>query len=357
MVPVQRLTAALTRRSRLILALSLGVGLALQPLAATLKPALPYGVIGLLWAAMVRLDIKDARNHIQHPRRLMLALISIMVVMPLVLWGLGQGLEQGSALLPVGLASALLVMAVAPPVTSAPAMALLLGLDGALALLLLLGGTVMVPLIAPLLLGQFSTLALGPLWSWDGLAGKLALSVVGTTAAALLARRLLTLGAPQGRQGAFVALDLFSLGCLVVFAIAIMDGMVAVLWQHPGTVALMLGLAYGIALSSLVIAAVIGKACGLSRQTAATIGYCLSNRNMALMMATLPPATAAAGGDADSALLGTVWLWFAVVQFPIYTLPMILSHPLNHWMGAQAKRKRKSHQGTAQGGKDQHQRQ
>ncbi|GAB3457380.1 bile acid:sodium symporter family protein [Insolitispirillum peregrinum] len=323
-----RLISLLARRSRLILALSLGVGLAVPPLAAALKPLLAPGVIGLLWAAMVRLDVSDLRRHVRHPRRLLVSLALMMGGVPLVMWGIGQGLDH-LFVIPGGITAALVLMAASPTLTSAPALAALLRLDSALALLLLLGGTALVSFSAPLMMLALTPVPLGDLWTADGLAVRLLVLIAGTTLVAALSRRGMACLSHGARAQGLALVDLFSLLCMVVFAIALMDGVGPILWSRPWLIGGLLLLSYALALLALLGGMVIGGRAGLSRRMAASIGYCFANRNMALLIACLPPV--AATGE-SKATVDMLWLWFAVVQFPIYTLPMLLTRPLQAWL-------------------------
>jgi len=57
-------------------------------------------------------------------------------------------------------------------------------------------------------------------------------------------------------------------------------------------------------------------------KTAATVGFALGGRNMAPAMAVL-----------STAVPPETWLFFAVLQFPIYLLPMLLK-PIYRRIGA-----------------------
>ena len=122
-------------------------------------------------------------------------------------------------------------MAAAPPLMASGYLALMLGLDAALAVTLTLLSTALMPFTLPLvglyLLGVEIDVPLGDLML------RLALVVGGTLALAWLLRRLL----PEGfsRRHAEPLDGLAVLG-LLVFAIAIMDGVSALLLRQPGFV-------------------------------------------------------------------------------------------------------------------------
>lgn len=297
--------AWLARHARTLLAVSLLTGIVLPDLAATLKPWLPLGVAGLLWGAMVRLDWSAVRLHLGRPGVLAAGLGWMMLAGPFAAWAVAWGLGLSD-----GLTAGLILMACAPPVMSAPAIALMIGLDAPLILLLVVLGTFAAPLSAPLLLEVLTDLNLS--LSATSVALRLGLLVGGCALAALLARRIMGRG---GLQRAEPGLEVFSLGCMVLFAVAVMDGVAAALQADPGRVVVLIAGAFAAALGMLALSAAVFARLGWP--VALTIGYAVGNRNMALMMAALPTTG-----------LDDVWLWFAMVQFPIYTLPMILGRPI-----------------------------
>lgn len=300
----------LSRHARILLALSLFIGIALPDLSAILKPWLPVGVAGLLWGAMVRLDWAAVRRHLGRPGRLGLGLAWMMLGMPFAAWAVALALDLGA-----GLAAGLVLMACAPPLMSLPALALMIGLDAALALVLVVVGTFAAPLTAPVLLHALTGLEIG--LSAGALTLRLGLLVGGCAVAALAFRR--TLG-PRGMTRAAAGLDLFNLACLTLFAIAVMDGVADALRNDPARVLVLIGGTYAAALAQMAVTAAVFSRLG--RPTALCIGYAAGSRNMGLMMAALPATGTTATG------LDDLWLWFALVQFPIYTLPMVLGRPL-----------------------------
>ena len=99
---------------------------------------------------------------------------------------------------------------------------------------------------------------------------------------------------------------------LIVFAIPLMDGIVARAQSEPLKLAgFVAGAFAGMILYNLVMA--LGALPFLDRRTALTAGYCSGGRHNALLMAVLP-ATA----DPD------IFLFIAAVQVPIYLLPALL---------------------------------
>ncbi len=107
---------------------------------------------------------------------------------------------------------------------------------------------------------------------------------------------------------------------MLVFAVAVMDGVTARLVADPLYVAALLAIAF--AVQALLQAATALGFLWLGRRTAFTLGFLAGNRNMGLLLAVLP-----AGLHPDIAL------YFALAQFPIYILPAVLKPLYGRFMG------------------------
>jgi hypothetical protein len=194
----------------------------------------------------------------------------------------------------------------APGIISAATTAAFLQLDSSLALLLTLFTNFLVPFTLP-------PLALWPLdldlhISAVDLSLRLALIVVLASAGAFAIRRWL--GTRITEEASM--LDGLSVVVLMVFAIPLMDGVVAQATAQPLKLAgFVVGAFAGMILCNLVVAA--GTLPFLDRRVALTAGYCSGGRHNALLMAVLPASV-----DAD------VFLFIAAVQFPIYLIPTLL---------------------------------
>ncbi len=298
------MTALLARHARLLLALALFLGLALPELAALLRPWLPHAVAGLLFLSMLRVAWPQLAETVRRPGMLGLGVLWLLIASPLLMAAVVAALR-----LPEGVGAALVLMAAAPPIMSAPAMALLLGLDMGLALVLVAAATLAAPLTLPLAAAWLAGQALAlPVWEF-GL--RVAALILGAFAAALVARRF---AGPARLAGWAAPIDAASVVLLVLFAIAIMDGVGPLLLERPGFVAALVAGSYA---ANLGLQAATALAFGrLGRRRALTVGFAAGNCNMAVVLAALPP-------DADPHML----LWFALAQFPIYTLPALLARP------------------------------
>ncbi len=286
-----------------ILPISLFVGLAWADLAALLRPALTPMVFIMLTMLIVRVDLQKARQHASRPALPLLGLIWAIVAMPLLF---GLGISLAGSMLSAGLALALVFWASAPPLFSTPALAYLLRLDPALALGFLLVAVAAHPIVTPfftaLLTDGAATISAAEL-AW-----RLALLVFGAILIAAGIRRWAGYKRVSDFSTSFDGLNVI---CMVIFAIALMDGIGARLLADP---IYALGfIAFVMALSLLSIAVTTALFWRAGRSFASTIGFSAGGRNIALAIGAL-------GANVPE----DTWLFFALFQFPIYCLPAML---------------------------------
>jgi bile acid:Na+ symporter, BASS family len=305
-----RILALLGRHGTWFLAGGLFVGLLLPPLAALVRPALGTLIFLLTATSFLSIDWPALAAHARRPALLALALAWSLGGVPLVT-ALGCRLIH----LPAGLTQGLVLWAAGPPLISAAAIALLLGLDAALALLLMVAGTFLMPFtLPPLVLGLIGLkLGIGIL----PLMRNLALFIGGAVLAAAALRRLI--GLERLRRHA-IALSGLNVLILLIFAIGIMDGVTSLLLRDPQQVLLYAAAALSASLllqglSFLVFAF-------LPRIPALTIGLVGGNNNLAVVWANL-----------GAAVTPQLTLFFAAVQLPIYVLPAVLK-PVYRRLGA-----------------------
>lgn len=304
--------AFLRRHGTVLMAAGLLVGLALPVLAALLRPALSLLVFLITIAAFLSVEHPALMAHVRRPALLVLIPAWTLLATPLLaiacaqVAGLSPALTQG-----------LVLWAASPPLAAAPAIALLLGLDGALALLATLGSTFLMPFVLPPLVLGLLGLQLGV--GIVALMTKLALFIGGAALVAALLRR--TAGSPRLQRHA-TEIGGINVLLLHLFAIAMMDGVRDLILAQPGTVLLYVATAFG---ANVVFQAMSVLAfCRLGRLPALTAGLIGGNRNMALVFANL-----------GSAATPELTLFFAAVQLPIYTLPAAL-RPLYRPLGTSA---------------------
>jgi BASS family bile acid:Na+ symporter len=301
--------AWLARQGTRAIALSLLVGLLVPPLAALLKPLFAATIFVLMVLTFLRVGPGALRSEFRRPRLVLAALLWIMIVSPLLLGFVYVSLGFGR--LGDGVLLGLILQASAPPVLSATAVVAILGLDAAASLAVLLTTTAVTPLTAPIFVALFAggALALDPL----ALALRLAAFLGSAYAIAHGLRWYFGRARVEARR---TEIDGMSMLMLILFGIALMDGVTARTLAEPGLVLGLTLLAFVLAFLLYGLTAVLFAPAGRARALA--IGFSGAHRNMAVMLAA-----------AGSAAPELTWLYFAAAQFPIYLVPLMIS-PLVH---------------------------
>lgn len=301
MNPVVHVLRRMGGRATTLLPFSLVIGLLFQDIAAAARPLLWPLAVALLMLALARTDWARLATLLRRPGlAVVLALLNLIAV-PLIVWPIWQAL----GLWP-GLIAALCLSAMAPGIISAATTATFLRLDSSLALLLTLFTNFLVPFTLPPL--ALWLLDLDLRISLVDLSLRLALIVALALAGAIVIRRFL--GSRLAEAG--TTLDGLSVVVLMIFAIPLMDGVMARALTEPVKLAGFVAGAFG----GMILCNVVMAAAALpflDRRTALTAGYCSGGRHNALLMAVLP-----ASADAD------IFLFIAAVQFPIYLMPTLL---------------------------------
>lgn len=291
------------------------VGLAIPPLASLLRPGLVVFLLLPLTLALMRLDWSAFQAYAKRPLLFLPVIVFLLLVCPLLVF---------AALTPLGLPrplmEAIVLMSAAPPITGTVAIALILGLDAAFAVIAMVIATALVPFTLPPL--ALLLLNIEVQMSLVEFMGRLALMVGFAFAAALVAHKTLPPGWLQKNKQ---LMDGSSVLALVLFAIAIMDGVTAKLMLQPAYVLLATASAF---IANLILQA-LGYAVGryafrLGQPAALTLGILTGNCNMGLVMVSL----------ADRAVFDMV-VFFAMGQLPMYMLPGLLQ-PLYRRVAAQA---------------------
>jgi len=297
-----RLLRQLGRQARWALPAGVFVGIAIPPLAGLLRPLLTAAVIGTITGALLRLDWGRLVAQARRPSLLVWLVLWQLLASPLLVWFLCAlaGLRPDLGLV-------LVLQAAAPPIGSAAVFAMILGLDGSLALLGAVSATLLLPLSLTPLVGLLLPGA-GIEVDLFAFFVRVSLIVAAPFLLAWLLRRWV--GAARLARndellaGANVVL-------LVVFAIAVMDGVTARLIRDPAFI--------GLLLLAACVAAVLLHLAGylLFRRAGHSAAWSASllsgNRNMGLMLAV----TAGTAGEAFS-------LYVGIAQIPMYFAPLAL---------------------------------
>ncbi|TAD88087.1 MAG: hypothetical protein EAZ99_15230 [Alphaproteobacteria bacterium] len=298
--------AWLNRQAPRALPFGLVVGVVWQDLAALLRPGVTPLIFLLTLASFLRIEWREIVAAMARPLPVIATAVAILCVCPLVIAAL-------SGLLPSWLAIPLVLQAAAPPIGSAPVMAVMIGLDGAFALVTTVLATALVPMTLPPLIEMLG----GVRVAFDALAMGVRLAAV-IGGAALLAwgiKRLM--GARVQRHAAEVGG--LTVVVMLLFAVAIMDGVVAMALANPWQVA---GLALGGVMAAVawgtLAALLCWRWCGGRR--ALTLALLTGNRNLGLVLAGL-------GAAAPADYL----VYVAVAQLPIYLVPLAMQPLARRW--------------------------
>ncbi len=297
---IRRWVDTIGRYATRFMALGVLTGFVFPSLAEVAAPLLIPTLLIPLTIALTRLDWREAARYRSRPLLVAVLLAWLLVVSPAIV-----ALALKLAPMPVHLEQGLILMAASSPIVSAVAIAFLVGLDAPLAIVLVVLATAIVPfslpLIARALLGLELQIPLGEFML------RLGVMVGGAFAVAGVARRFVSAETIDRNR---TMLDGISVVNLVIFAIAIMNGVAAFARDHTSyvvwsTVAAFLA---NIALQAVSVAAFWR----LGTRLALTVGLCAGNCNMGLVLVALR-------GEAAFEIV----VFFAMAQLPMYMLPAV----------------------------------
>lgn len=294
------------------------IGIATPPLGALMRPHVQEAVFALLVMSFLRIDTEALRGHLRNPTLIIVATLWTALVVPLLLYIVARvsGMAQSSPELYL----AFMLQGATSPVMATPAFALLIGLDAMLVLITLVTGTLVVPLVAPLVvqLTVGGAVALSPLALGLKLAGLLGGSVV----IGLALRRLI--GPQRIARNADVANGINVL-VMMVFLMAMMGDVAPALWNDPWLFVRLLAMAFAVFYALLFLTAAVFWRTGWKK--ALSLGASFSQRNVGLMLA-------ATGG-----MSSLVWLYMALCQFPIFLSPLLVRPMVTFFERREARRK------------------
>jgi bile acid:Na+ symporter, BASS family len=298
----------LARNGTRFMAFGLFVGLVVPPLSALLGPMLPMVVWVVLYLSMLRVDWGDIIAWRQRPLIVIGGMAFILLISPLMMWLVLTVMGADKPL-----ATGLVLMAASAPYTAVAAVAAILYLDAALALVLLVLTTLLMPFVLPGLVVD----GLGFDVALDSISLMKRLGVVVGIAVALAVVSRHLIGKERLARNAH-RLDGLVVIMILGFAIALMDGVTAAASDQPARVGVIIAAACAANVGLQCVAALTFWRFG--RKLALTIGYASGNGNLAIILAVLPE-----NAHPDIAL------YFALGQFPMFLFPM-LSRPLFRWL-------------------------
>ncbi|HET8725868.1 MAG TPA: hypothetical protein VFO41_00025 [Alphaproteobacteria bacterium] len=296
----RRLLAQLGRAATPVLAFGIFAGLFMPPVASALQPLLLPSIVLLLALALLRLDWDRMGRYARRPGIVGLVVVWQLLLSPLVAFAIGSAFG-----LPAGLLAALTLNAASSPIMSSAAFAQLLDLDAPLSVVVVVAGTLLLPLTVTPIAFWLVDVAL-PIDA-AGFLARIGVFIVLPFGVAFLVRRLAGEATLDRHDDAIAGATVVT---LLVFAIAVMDGVAVRLLEEPGEVLLFLAVALAANIGFQILSTALFWLAG--RRTAASIGLMSGNRNMGLILALT-------GGIAGEDFL----LYLAVAQVPIYVLPLV----------------------------------
>ncbi len=257
-----------------------------------------------LTLALIRLDWSAIGAYRRRPLLVAALLGWLLGACPLLVWLATAPLPALG--MPVPLRQAVVLMAATSPIVANAAIALMVGLDATLAIVAVIAATALVPLTLPAtaaaLLGLELEIDLAQFML------RLALMVGCAFAVAWLVRKVVP-GATLQRHHR--GLDGLTVVSLVVFAVAIMDGVTPFALARPAYALAAIALAFAFNLALQGLGALAFRRLGPA--TAATAGLLSGNCNMGLVLVAL-------GHEASFELT----VFFALAQLPMFILPALL---------------------------------
>ena len=278
------------------------VGIAIPQLASLARPYLTLAVITTLTLTLARLNWQDLAQAIKRP-----VLPMAMSIWQLVLTPILVALLTRLVGLPVAVSLALILQSASAPVGSAAAFALFVGINGERVMVLTVLTTILLPLtltaiVAWVLSDTTIEVDLGSFFL------RVTALVAVPFALAALIRKVTGTQRLRRNEALMAGLNVVA---LVLFAIAIMEGVTAFLLTNPLSAAGLTALSFVMAVLLHGSAYAVFRAFGHDNGLVSALAS--GNRNMGLMLAI----TAGSAGP-------TTAIYFGLAQIPMYCVPLLL---------------------------------
>ena len=279
-------------------------GVALPRLAQALVPFIPHMVAGLLFLASLRIGPSKMRAALADWRSSLGAVLIFQLALPLlVLCAFGA---LGWLTSPFVLA--LLIIAMAPSISGAPNMVLMMGYDLATAMRFLVAGTALLPLtVIPIL---YFVPSFGSIYDVIAAAVRLLLVIFLAGGAALLIRAMVR----PLRQDEIKAIDGASALLMAVIVIGLMSAVSEALWQTPRIFVAWLLFVIVVNFGFQAVAYLVLKE-RVSGDVMASLTVIAGNRNIALFLVALPETVTA-----------PLLVFIGCYQIPMYLTPLVTGH-------------------------------
>ncbi len=296
----------LGRHASNVLPVGVLVGLFVPYLADSFQPLLIPALFVPLTLSLVRIETCQLRRSLLRWHWLALLTVWILILRPAAVWVILQFFT-----LPEPIAKAVLITAAAPPVTACAAIAIFLGVDAAIVVVVTIATMLLVPLSLPPMVYYLVHLQIKTeLWQ---LSLHLALFIFAAFFVAVLIKKCMGQSRIQQNAAIFDGASVIFIG---IFIIGIMHGVTDKFMQQPWYVLQIFVVSTLLVLGLYVFATVLFWRLGPG--TAMAIGLVSGNCNMGLMYLILM----------DQASLDLL-IFFAIGQIPMYFLPSLLAPLIN----------------------------
>ena len=296
------LLALAARQGRLLLVLGLAAGILLPDLALALKPWIGEMIAALLFLAALRVGPRQALGASRDIGFSLGVALLLQAVFPAALALAFLGIGWSGTL-----ATALVLMAAAAPISGSPNLTIMTGHDPAPALRLLIVGTALLPLtVVP---AFWLAPALDDTSQVFAAAGRLLVIILASAGLAFLLRGLVP---RQPGPRALAAIDGASAIAMAVVVVGLMSAVGPAIFSDPATLALNLAIAFGANFAIQVVVATLIARSG-RRGVAVPLAIVAGNRNVALFLAALP-----------AAVTDPLLLFIGCYQIPMYLTPILL---------------------------------
>lgn len=290
------------RHASKILPLGVLIGLFVPHLTESFQPLLIPALFVPLTFSLVRIETQQLRKSFIRWRLVALLSVWILLLRPVAVWLIIQLTN-----LPEPIVKAVIITAAAPPVTACAAIAIYLGIDAAIVVVVTIVTMLLVPFSLPPVVHYFVDLQLKTdLWQ---VSMRLALFISCAFLLAVLIKKWL--GKTRIHNNA-ATMDGVSVIFIGIFIIGVMHGVTATFIQQPSYVFQALWVSTLFVSFLYIIATMLFWRLGPS--TAMAIGLISGNCNMGLMYLLLM----------DQAPMD-VLIFFAIGQIPMYFLPSLFA--------------------------------
>lgn len=290
------------RHGRGVLVAGLVAGILLPGVALAMRDWIAELVAGLLFIAALRVGPRQAFGALSDIRASLGVALVYQVALPV-----GFIAAFGLAGWHGALATGLVLMAAAAPISGSPNLTVLTGNDPAPALRLMVLGTAILPLtVVPVF---WLAPMLGEAGAVVASAGRLLVIIGGAAGAAFLIRGFLV---RNPSPAAIAALDGVSAIAMAIVVVGLMSAVGPAIRERPADLALALGAAFAGNFGLQIAAATILKRTAPQRFVA-PLGIIAGNRNIALFLTALP-----------AAVTEPLLLFIGCYQVPMYLTPILL---------------------------------